>query len=194
MSASDRPDVNFNSIYAEHGQQIDGMDLSKVDGSQYSSPLKISHSFAIVGSHLVIPQGLENAVDIDLCDGVHLSGEFGTGPVQGDQVITVKGGTKNYTLEGTLHSRGNRGYEVGVGNWFDQSYGIGGKGLIDLNHQDGGKVRVAIGWAIPFATKLGNNCKYMPFESLKLKAYFIIKFLVRFALRIPIGTKGPSWL
>lgn len=181
------------SLYGEHGHQIDDLDLSGINGAQYASLLRVSHSWAVVGSRIVVNQGKENAVDIDLCDGVHLSGEFGSGPVKGDQAITVKGGSKNYTLSGVLHSRGNRGHEVEIGNWFDQSYRIGGKGNIDLRHSDGKPVRVAIGWVTPFVTKLGPECKYMVGASVSLKVYWIAKFIIRTVLFIPKGIKGPSW-
>jgi len=86
---------------------------------------------------------------------------------------------------------------VEIGDWMDQSYApTSGVDLTGLEpHADRrGKNRVAVGWAVPFSTKLGANCEYLVVESLKLKAYVVAKFVVRFFLRIPKGVKGPAWM
>jgi hypothetical protein len=193
MNPSVKPDTNYDSLYAVADRNVSGLDLRNVDGSQYDSPLKISHCIRISGTDVAIPQGNENAVDVNVCENVHLEGNFGTGPVRGDQVITVKGGTKDFSIKGTLYSRGKRGAEVQIGNWSDQSFAPSRNGQVLADHRDGNPVRVAIGWAVPFSVKLGPSCDYMLWESLKLKAYWLTKYVLRCVLRIPKGTKGPSW-
>jgi len=195
MIASTRTDVNLTGAYGQDGVAFDGLNLTEHDGREYSTLLKISHCCNVSGEGLNIPQGNENAVDIDVCEDVALSGEFGTAGATCDQVLTVKGGCRRVQVVGTVHTlKTRRLAHVQVGNWMDQSYDLTRDVTLDLQRADGGPVLVAIGWAVPFSVKLRGSCKYLVWESVKLKAYVLAKFAVRAVLRIPKGTKGPAWL
>lgn len=196
-NASTRIDVNALSVAGDTLFPV-GVDLEAVDGSQYASTLKLSdgiHDQLIAG--LRVPQSKETSVDMDWASYMAVGGDFGLGPVRGDNVLRAKGGYKHIKFFGQLHSRGQRnGIDIELGDWFDQNYAI--SRTCDLTgmlpHADGqGPNTVVIGWVMPFTTKLGPNCKQLYWESIKLKAYVLAKFAARFVLRIPRGTKGPSW-
>lgn len=194
--ASIRTDVNFVSFAGQTGI-IPSLDFTTVNSSQYATILKVSDGCHDISfSNLDMPSGNETAVDMDMTINGIIQGKFG-GAIQPDNVLRFKGGCIDCKAIGTLRVRGKRNsVDVEVGDWMDQSYKMT-KGL-DLSgltiHSDGGKNRVAIGWATPFSTKLGSNCQYLVIESLKLKLYWIAKWIVRKILRIPLGTKGPSWM
>ena len=208
--ASIRVDVNLNSIYGvDDGQwhPIDNLDLTGNDVTGDATALKVSHSKKITGAALKIPQGNETACDVDCSEDVHLEGDFGlpcsVGQVQGDNVLRFKGGDRNCSASGRLHSRGKRwGVDIEIGDWMDQSYamtrGTDLEGI--LPHADGKKWNyVAIGWAVPFTTKMGPYCRYLFWASMALKGYVILKFIARcpWGWRghgVPRGTKGPAWL
>ena len=195
-TASTRPDINAFSAYAQENARLDGLNLSEYDGREYSDALKISHCKHISGTNLVVPQGLEDAVDVTASEDVRLHGDFGTsGATFSEQVVTIKGGCKDVTLFGRLLTQGTKSRAtVQIGNWFDQSYGITRGVTLNLSRPDGKPILVAIGWAVPFSTRLMGDCRYSVWESLKLKAYVAAKFIVRMALRIPQGQKGPAWM
>lgn len=194
---STRPDVNYISI-AGNQAFLGTRDFSRVDGSLYATVLKASdgvHDQTL--TNLKVPNGHETSIDCDWSTNMRFEGDFGLGPQLGDNVLRGKGGFKNLAYAGTLHSRGQRhGCDIELGDWFDQNPAISrGCDLTGiLPHADGqGPNRVAIGWVMPFTTKLGPNCKRLFWLSLGLKVYVLVKFVIRFFLRIPRGTKGPSW-
>jgi hypothetical protein len=65
---------------------------------------------------------------------------------------------------------------------------------IHAEHRDGGPVNVVTGWVVPFSIHLSGDCEWLWWESMKLKAYIVAKFIVRAVLRIPRGVKGPSFM
>jgi hypothetical protein len=70
---------------------------------------------------LKIAQGKENAVDLNNeCRGIALEGSFGVTGNEGEQVFTIKGGTEDVLVKGTIHSRGVKA-DIVVGAWSDQS-------------------------------------------------------------------------
>lgn len=194
MNPSTRLDVNCYSVAGEVDRDLTGLDLREIDGSQFSSLLKITHCRRVTGIQVLVPQGTENAMDLDDVESAVIDGHFGFGPVKGDQVITIKGGCRNFRVTGILHSRGTRSADIEIGNWFDQNQRLTSSGILDFRHADGGKIRVAIGWVVPFSVKLRGACTYALLPSLKIKAYFLTKYVVRSVLRIKQGQKGPSWL
>lgn len=198
-SASTRVDVNYLSITgASQELALPIPDLTAVDGSQYATVLKMSdgvHDLDLTG--LKVPGGHETAVDLDWATNVSLRGDFGLGPVPSDNVLRVKGPFKNVKLSGFIWSYGQRnGIDIEIGNHFDQASGLGsGCDLTGLEaHMNGDRVTVAVGWVVPFTVKLSHRQEYLIWESLKLKAYVAAKHLIRLVLKIPAGTKGPSWM
>lgn len=180
---------------ATAGESLDGLDLSGVDRN-LSAGLKITHTRDVHGRGLTLPQCRENSVDIDVAEDTVLDGVFGTlgmAPASG-QAITVKGGSARTTLSGEILSEpGRQGAHIQVGNWMDQDYRLTSGTKLDFKHRLGGPVYVVTGWVVPFSTTLRGACEWRPWESLKLKIYVVAKFVVRFLLRIPKGTKGPAW-
>lgn len=197
MSSSTSIDVNFLSVTGNQ-QFIGPSDLSDVDGSKYASVLKLTDGIHDQTLHdLRVNNGVETSVDMDIATNMSVNGDFGLGPQLGNNVLRAKGGYSHIKFGGTLHSRGQRGgVDIELGDWMDQSYAV--NKTCDLTgilpHADGkGPNIVAIGWVMPFTTKLGANCKQSYWQSFLLKAYWPTKWLIRTILRIPKGTKGPSW-
>lgn len=207
MNASVRPDLNYCSITADGyaDPAMEGKtDFSDVDGSKVASVLKISD-----GAHdrelkdLKVPAGCETAVDLDWAKNVRVSGSFGIPPqlgvaqVQPDNLLRLKGPFVDCAFAGFPYQKGKRnGVDIEIGDHFDQHPGLGrGWDLLGMEaHMNGDRVTVAVGWVVPFTGKYNRaHCEYLIWESLKLKAYVATKHLIRWILRIPAGTKGPSW-
>lgn len=205
MSASTRIDVNYLSIGAD-GCAIDAgspnvvnipfptdFDLSKIDGSKYASVLKISGRFVGEISNAIAPQGKECAVDINTLAVVTLQGQFGSSDSSGDQIFSVKGGAKAI-IKGVLYGAGNRmKADVLVDNWADLIYDGSTVDLTEASHVLGRKINVVKRYG---ASKviLGKNAKVDVIRSIGLTIYWWAKCVVRAVLRIPKGTKGPSWI
>ena len=200
-SASTRPDVNYLSIagnvYSDPAQ-TGRTDFSDVDTTGIASVLKVSdesHDLGFKG--LVVPGGNETAIDCDWSKNVSFAGDFAKGGVQPDNVLRAKGPYDGVKWVGKIWQYGKRnGIDVELGNWFDQAYGMGRNAdLTGLDgHMNGDKITFAVGWVVPFSTKYNPDYhEYLVWESIKLKLYVLAKFAIRFILRIPKGTKGPSW-
>ncbi len=162
--------------------------FSPPDGAKnYSDILKFSNQqgFTLMGCR--VDQGTDDSVDMNrFCKDIVLDGTFGIG-VGGNQVLTIKGGCKNIWVTGTSH--GNR---VEIGNWSDQTYDLSENILVNLTSVNGQPIMVSIGRAKNVS--LQGNCKKDTFGSLKLTAYWWIKWIVRKILCIKVGQSGPSWL
>lgn len=189
-------------LYAgsDHPEVVDSVPNPPVftpdNPSQYATILKTSGNINPISfDGAVIGQGHENSIDINnRChDITHTNATIGVNGPNGDQVITLKGGSRNIKISGIVHSRGTRQkVDVDIGNWSDQSYDNTQGVTFDLKHVDGKPINVRIGRAVN-VTLLG-DCKKMVFASLLLKCYWWFKWAVRKVLKIPVGTKGPSWL
>jgi len=201
MSDSTRPDLNFFNL---PGDNYDlgaptNPSFTNLDATAFSSAIKISHHTNVVGSNLKVAQCEENAVDIDLSHNVNLNGRFGlpddTGKIgRADQVITIKGGSTNISIAGILCSKPTRSKaSIVIGEWMDQDYSMSSDIHLNLVNLDGSPVYFATGWVKPFSVH-GNGAKWLFWTSMGLKAYWILKWSVRLIMRIPKGTKGPSWL
>jgi len=196
LNASVRPDINYSSTTGDNPFG-DRRDFTDVNGSDYATVVKLSdgiHGQTITG--LRVNNGHETSVDMDWATDMTIGGDFGLGPQLGDNVIRSKGPYDRIKYFGTAHSRGQRNGDIELGNHFDQHPGLGGSCDLTgmLPHADGlGPNTVTIGWVRPFATKLGPNCKQLFWASAGLKVYVATKHLIRWALRIPAGVKGPSW-
>lgn len=161
--------------------------------SIYNDILKFSGAANVsLLNGVVVAQGKEDSVDMNrFCTNITLQGDFGMGNVQGNSAFTIKGGSKDIQLFGTIHNR-NKETDVDIGNWSDQTYDESTNISVHVNHADGKPVRVRIGRASNIT--LGENCKEDKFGSLQLKAYWWFKWLVRKILGIKVGQSGPSWL
>lgn len=196
MQASVRPDINYLSLSDKDvSQPIENLDLLDVNGRAYASVLKCSHKQEVIIVGAKIPAGIENAADFDDIQDFDIDGEFGSSDWTGDQVVTIKGGCRDGYISGTVYGPpGRQNSHVQIGNWFDQNYAMTQEIVVHLRHGIGGKVNVVTGWVVPFSIHLGPQCRWLFWESVKLKAYIVAKFAVRFVLRIKKGEKGPSWM
>lgn len=193
MIASVREDVN--AYVAVEGENLDRLDLSAFDRTAFASLLKITHVNDVHGVALRVPSARENAIDIDCAQHILIQADVGSDDSVGDQVVTVKGGSRNVYMDLIVRGpAGRQNSHIQVGNWMDQSYKITADVRIRAKHKDGGPVNVVTGWVVPFSVHLPGDCRWLFVESMKLKAYVLAKFLVRFALRIPKGVKGPAWM
>lgn len=95
MSDSTRTDVNPVIPQVVDGAKIPTLDLTSL-GSDWTTPLKISHAHNIQLDCVIVPQGQENAIDIDVSEDIRVNGTILPG--QGQQGITIKGGSKRVTV------------------------------------------------------------------------------------------------
>ncbi len=131
-----------------HPNQINDY-LNVADRAAYSSLLKLcDHSVGpdYSGTPLIIPQGRENAVDMNnVAWAIRIKAEFGRPGQEGDQVITVKGGCSGIWLMGTIYSRG-RNADYVQDAWSDQSAALCSEiDLSGLVRADGQPVTIILG-------------------------------------------------
>lgn len=180
-------DINFFSIYANTYTIDAGSNDAKPTDTlptvfnpdnpeRYSDILKLSHIDGLSLSGIRVIQGREDAVDINICRNVTLAGEFGGGSVNGSQVFTVKGGSKNITLSGTCH-----GHRIEIGNWSDQSNDLTENVTLNLRSIDGKPINVSVGRGRN--VKVSGDCRISALGSVLLKLYWWFKRIVirRFA-------------
>jgi len=160
--------------------------------TNFASILKLADSAVITLHCFAVEQGRECSVDVNNKVVATISGQFGNSvPNTGNQIFSVKGGS-NVTIIGTLRGSGNRlNADILVDNWSDQDYGASTVDITNAVHETGRKLNVVyrIG-----SSKVIGNCNKLLWPSIQLTVYFYIKLLARTILRIPVGTKGPSWL
>lgn len=197
------PSTDVNDYNATPDKFIlDGLDLTPHNESTHATALKCSHQNGVSGVELRIPAGNQASVDVDLCQNVTLDGEWAFGPVQPQTPIRCKGGSAHIKFSGKVHQRGTRKVfpwcktpiDIELGDWMDQRWRL--CHTIDvsgLSYVDGSPLNVCIGWCDPFTIKVGDNTILWG-QSVGMAAYVLFKGIVRWILRIPTGTKGPSWL
>ena len=179
------------------GEKIDGYTVTQSDIVGLDTALKITHNLGVIVSQADIVGGTENAIDCDDSTDVSISGTFGSDIPLGPnaQVLTIKGGCVDIHAGGIIRGKpGRQNSHIQVGQWMDQSYAMTKHVTLDFKHASGANVNVVTGWVMPFTVALKGDCRWLFVESMKLKAYIIAKFIVRFVMRIPKGIKGPSWL
>lgn len=87
----------------------------------WDAVLKLSNRTNTSLMGVKVAQGQENSVDMNnRTSGIVLEGRFGVGGGEGDNVFTIKGGSYDITVKGTIESTG-RVAELTIGNWSDQS-------------------------------------------------------------------------
>jgi hypothetical protein len=216
MNASTRIDVNYVSVsgpqnavtinagsataYTPVNYNISkAQNLTPEAPCDYASILKFSGAQGVTMTNLLVSQGAENTVDINNeAANIKLVGDFGytninratCGEYSFDQAITIKGGSHDITITGTLHNKG----AVELGNWSDQSTSKCYNVILDLRSTDGSKIDVILGRVDTKTVTLLGDCQINKWESFKLSTYWWAKSLIRNILRIPVGTKGPNWI
>jgi hypothetical protein len=179
-------DKNYYSVSNEN-PLVNGQVIMPDHSLQYDDILKFSGVREVTALELTVAQGREDSVDMNNgCSDIDLRGDFGYGG-GGNQVITIKGGSKNISIFGCLHSRGKE-TDVDIGNWSDQSYNKSEVVRLNLVHVDGKPVRVRIGRAK--GVELIGKYEVSKFENFKLVAYWWIKWCVRKLKGIKVGESG----
>jgi hypothetical protein len=209
MSDSTRPDVNFLSTY-EDGlwHQNTGGTTSKVvdfpeDGKVnppnaaklYASLLKITSNAVVDKKGLDIGQAAENSVDIQHGAKATLEGRFGCDEDKvGDQIFSIKGGSWA-KITGYLRGSGSRlNADIIVDTWSDQSLAGSYADLTNLIHIKNRRIRVVKRYFASTVVAHSSNVEILVLASIENTIYWWAKRIVRAVLRIPIGTKGPSWM
>lgn len=176
------------------------------DPSKYDAILKADNGFGsscpplpgsdIPGdlSGLWVAQGYQDSLNMaNGVSGVVVSGDLGVTMNPGLRVITDKGnpGIIEYGRI-FLHHHGTD-TDIDLGNWLDESMAATGRrDLTSVAMTDGSRVRVTVGHAK--WPKVGPGQRILIGASIKSKIYWWTKRGVRWAMRIPLGQPGPSWL
>lgn len=88
----------------------------------WDSILKFSDKTGFNAVNISIAQGKENAIDINnKSKYLTLSGHIGVNGKEGEQVITIKGGSSYISIDGYIYSRGTD-VDIEIGAWSDQSF------------------------------------------------------------------------
>lgn len=193
-------DQNYLSLNSNSIVWFAGTDQEKEDPGPLSQPLellprnpkrwdsilKCSGRKAQILSNVEVYQGKENALDINnACEHLDLDGKWGLVGDEGQQVITVKGGSHDITVSGPVFSNGTE-CDIELGTWSDQStaplYNID---LSNLYHAQGRKLTVKIARVKGFlfilfgfnsSIKLPRDSKVLFWASLAEFCYWWIKF------------------
>lgn len=122
------------------------VELVPEDPKQWDSILKVSGAVDLYVADARIAQGKENAIDINnRAAHLDITGDIGITGVEGEQVITIKGGSSHVTIAGVVHSRG-RDCDIEIGAWSDQSTEVTHTiGLSRLRHATGRPLTVVLG-------------------------------------------------
>ena len=170
------------------------LELMPADYEKYSDILKISGrngNLLLVGAKIY--QAKEYAIDINHSNGIYITDVIiGNGLPSKSQLITIKGGSRDIHITGKFKSKTTKNFYIDIGNWSDQSYDYSENITLELYSPDGKPIGVRIGRG-KNVTLLG-NCVETKLESLKVKAYWYLKYFVRKLLKIKVNERGPSWL
>ncbi len=153
--------------------------LNVLDPTAYSSLLKLcDHSVGpdYSGTPLVIPQGCENAVDMNnAAHAIRVKADYGKPGQEGDQVITVKGGCSGIWLMGTIYSRG-RNADYVQDAWSDQSSQLCTDiDLSGLSRADGKPVSMILGRFGSKVAKYPASYRVLFWKSLGYRLYWVAK-------------------
>lgn len=186
LSLSDNEAVWFAGTPNEqHGDLPNPITLVPINPQGWDAILKISYSTDLHLWNVAIAQGKENVVDINrMSSGVAIQGELGLGGGEGDQVITVKGGSWGIMISGAVHSQGRKATVV-VGTWSDQShdtshhldftglYRVDGKPVTFILGRVNNPIRAMLGH--PTDIQLPHGARVLFWRSLGEQAYFWLK-------------------
>lgn len=120
--------LNLDSVvwYAGTPEEVQGeipypLHLLPADPKRWDSILKLSNRHKTSLYAVQVAQGKENVVDINNeTSGILIEGQFGVTGEEGEQIFTIKGGSSDILLKGSVHSRGKLA-DIYVGQWSDQS-------------------------------------------------------------------------
>lgn len=153
--------------------------------TSWDAILKLSGRTDTQLAGLEVAQGKENSVDINsVSHSIALEGRFGINGGVGDQVFTIKGGTYDVAIKGSVESTGRIAHCT-IGNWSDQS-------TATTHHLDLSLLRVTSGEPFtvvfgrvnsPILTILGKspdialppNVRILVWKSLGLLGYWWVK-------------------
>lgn len=111
----------------------------------WDSSLKLSGAKGVRLAGVRAEQCRENVLDINYSKDCILEGQWGYGGGIGNQTITIKGGSHNISIKGTIGSDGERATVV-VGAWSDQSTATTHDlDLSLLRHSTGRSITVILG-------------------------------------------------
>lgn len=161
------------------------LDLLPEKPQDFDAILKCSGRTNTQLAGLKVAQGRENSADLNNeTHNVAFEGRFGVGGGTGDQIFTIKGGSYNVLIKGSVESAGRIAH-VTIGQWSDQS-------TATTHHIDLSLLRVASGE--PFTVVFGRvnspilailgkspdialppNARILVWKSLGLFAYWWLK-------------------
>lgn len=135
-------DNNFYSVADRSHVTLDDEFLFPENPQQYNDILKFSNAVDCCAKNCIIAGGSEDCIDMNRnCDGIHIL-NCRLSPY-GKQGFTIKGGSKNITIENTLFTINPSNVEIELGNYSEQSDEPPTNiNLINVRRLDGGAVRV----------------------------------------------------
>lgn len=150
------------------------------DPREWDSTLKVSGvgppiNGGVWVSHIIAGQCRENVLDINHSNGVYIDGVFGRAGETGEQVVTIKGGSRNVRLRGVIQSNGTRA-TITLGQWSDQSTELSRDiDLSGLYRVDGEPITVIMARVDRSSVKLPPKVKLLWWKSLAYTAYWWLK-------------------
>jgi len=195
-------DQNYLSLDKEHATFYAGTDawfwlaengpipttLLPPNPKDWDSILKLSGRKNTTLRGLVVDQGKENSLDVNnRSSQCVLIGYWGAEGDEGEQVITIKGGSHDITVGGNVYSRGTD-CDIEIGAYSDQSFATSYNiDLSALRRADGKPLTVVLGrvnsplkalFGKPKDIKLPANCKVLFWGSLGEQIYWWAKYLL----------------
>jgi hypothetical protein len=169
------------------GPLANPLELLPPDPKVWDTILKCSGRSSTTLKGAVVAQGKENALDINNKSSfLSFAGEWGKVGGDGEQVITIKGGSHDVRISGIVYSHGNR-CDVDLGNWSDQSFDTTFNiDLSGLFRFDGGKITVVLGRVDkPFHSlfglspniQLSSDCRILFWRSIGEQVYWWVKWV-----------------
>ncbi len=164
------------------------------DPSKYDAILKLAdgiHDLTL--AHVRVAQGIEDSLNLNnAVANVKIAGDFAVSGAPGLRVITIKGGSHDIVISGTLHGHGTS-EDIKIGDWSDQSYALSSNiDISGLHEADGSNIKVIIGHASNIVLNSSEVVHHI--ASAALTTYWQLKYYIRRLLGIPIGKAGPSWM
>lgn len=185
--------INYFSIFGKYFAVNSGTDAEEIveeppellvfDGGHnipnfdYDSYLKVSYpTNGLELDGVTVRCGKENVLDMDHVFDCYIYGSFGSNKKPGKQIITIKGGSSDITVEGKILCHGKL-CDVTIGDWSDQSSLTSRDIVINLKSSDGRPVKVRIGRAAD--VKLLGDCKKSYLQSIMLKIHWWKKYFTQ---------------
>lgn len=144
---------------------------------KFDSILKCSGRENTTLTNVKVSCGRENSLDINNeTNNCSFWGEWAlTGPTP-DQIFTIKGGSRNIEVGGTVYGEGKNA-DIVLGQWADQSYEkTKNIDLSHLRHVTGRPLTVILSHCDWKSIKLPPNAKVLKFKSYCYLAYWWVKY------------------